>query len=478
MSNNYDVIIIGAGSAGLPAGIFSAERGARVLQIEADKRIGGTLYWSSGQMSAAGTRLQAAAGIDDSAEDHYEDAMRICNGTMDAGLGRKAIDNASDTLDWLMERGFEPLPGHPVAGSAHEPYRTRRYCWGEKLGLSVLEAMAPSFERLVESNRIDLRLETRFTRLLEDGSGAVTGVETETPSGATETHYGQNVVLASGGYAANLEMWGEITPQFPLTSYCNPYSRGDGIRAAQALGAPVSGGEAFLTTVAGYRQVAEDPLSGAHLRVNPNIRKPWEFYVNGEGRRFVREDHPSIDHIERAVLALPDFTLYVIFDEPMRQNAPVITLETRDEMAARFGNHAHFLKADTLAGLAAQIGADPETLAQTTAQFNQAVESRHDPAFGREHMIRPIGTPPFYAVKAVGFTVVSPAGIDVDADLRVVRADESAIPNLYAAGEVLGFSKLSGNAFVGGMSLMPALTFGRLLGQEILSWESARAHAA
>ena len=93
-------------------------------------------------------------------------------------------------------------------------------------------------------------------------------------------------------------------------------------------------------------------------------------------------------------------------------------------------------------------------------------------------MIRPIGTPPFYAVKAVGFTVVSPAGIDVDAGLRVLRKDGSAIPNLYAAGEVLGFSKLSGNAFVGGMSLMPALTFGRLLGEKMLSWAPAQAEAA
>lgn len=472
MNDNYDVIIIGAGSTGLPAGIFAAERGARVLQIEADQRIGGTLYWSSGQMSAAGTRLQAAAGIDDSAEEHYEDAMRICNGTMDAALGRMAIDNASDTLDWLTGLGFEPLPGHPVAGSAHEPYRTRRYCWGEKLGVSVLEAMTPPFERLIAEKRIDLRLETKFTRLLQDDAGAVTGVEVETPSGSTQRHYGRNVVLASGGYAANLEMWAEITPQYALTSYCNPYSRGDGIRAAQELGATVSGGDSFLTTVAGFRQDADDPLSGAHLRLNPAIRKPWEFYVNGEGKRFVREDHPSIDHIERAVLALPDFTLYVIFDEPMRQNAPVITLETREDMAARFGNHAHFLRADRLADLATQIKVDPETLEQTTAQFNQAVESRLDPEFGREHMIRPIGTPPFYAVKAVGFTVVSPAGIDVDPQLRVLREDGSAIPNLYAAGEALGFSRLSGNAFVGGMSLTPAITFGRLLGRDILSWEN------
>lgn len=478
MSENFDVIIVGAGSTGIPAGIFAAERGARVLQIEADNRIGGTLFWSSGQMSAAGTRIQEAQGIDDSTDEHYEDAMRINSGTMDPVLGRKAIDNASDTLDWLTELGFEPLPGHPVAGSAHEPYRTRRYCWGEKNGESVLDAMKPAFDRLVAEGRIDLRLETRLTRLVQDGSGAVVGVEVENPSGSSEIHYGRNIVLASGGYAANPEMWAEITPQFSLTSYCNPFSRGDGINAARELGAAVSGGDSFLTTVAGFRQEPDDPLSGAHLRLNPAIRKPWEFYVNGEGKRFVREDHPSIDHIERAVLSLPQFTFYVVFDEPMRQNAPVLTLETRAELKARLGNHAFFLKADSLADLAGQLSVSPGTLERSTAEFNRAVESRHDPEFGREHMIRPIDTPPFYAVKAVGFTVVSPAGIDVDADLRVVRADGSAIPNLYAAGEVLGFSKLSGNAFVGGMSLMPALTFGRLLGQEILIWESARAHAA
>ena len=113
---------------------------------------------------------------------------------------------------------------------------------------------------------------------------------------------------------------------------------------------------------------------------------------------------------------------------------------------------------------------EAETLEQTVANFNQAVETRHDPEFGREHMIRPIDTPPYYAAKAVGFSVLSPAGFDVDARLRVLREDGTPIPHLYAGGEVIGFSKVSGNAFVGGMSLMPALTFGRLLGQEILNW--------
>ena len=465
-----DVIIVGAGSTGLPAGIFAANRGARVLQIEADNRIGGTLFWSSGQMSAAGTRLQESEGIEDSPDDHYEDAMRISHGAIDPALGRLAIDNAAETFDWLMDIGFEPLPGHPVAGKAHEPYRKRRYSWGEKLGVSVLDALKPAHEGLVAENKIDLRLSTRFRNLVLDASGKVTGVEVETPSGTTETHYGQNVVLASGGYAANPGMWAQITPQFPLTSYCNPFSRGDGIRAAREIGAKVSGGGKFLAGVAGFREDPDDPLSGTAYRLNPALRMPWEIYVNGEGKRFVREDHPSIDHIERSVLALPELTLYVIFDEPMRQNAPVLNLETREELAARFGYHPYFFKADSLAELARQLDMEAETLEQTVTNFNQAVETRHDPEYGREYMIRPIGKPPFYAAKAMGFSVVSPAGIDVDARLRVLNEDGAPIPNLYAGGEVIGFSKVSGNAFVGGMSLMPALTFGRLLGKKILNW--------
>ncbi len=470
MSEIRDVIIVGAGSTGLPAGIFAADRGANVLQIEADNRIGGTLFWSSGQMSAAGTRLQEAEGVDDSPDDHYEDTMRISHGTIDPHLGRLAIVNAAETFDWLMDIGFKPIPGHPVAGRAHEPYRKRRYSWGEKLGVSVLDALKPVHDKLVAEDRIDLKLSTRFRKLVRNGSGPVTGIEVETPSGSIETHYGKNVVLASGGYAANPEMWEEFTPQYPLTSLSNPFSRGDGIRAAREAGAAVSGAEHFLAGVAGYREDPDDPLSGAAYRLNPSIRKPWEIYVDSEGKRFVREDHPSIDHIERAVLALPQLTLYVIFDEPMRQNAPVLNLETREQLAARFGNHPYFFKADSLAELAATLGMNAAALKHSVTAFNRAVETRHDSEFGREHMIRPIDKAPFYAAKAVGFSVVSPAGVDVDASLRVVQANGTVIPNLYAAGEVIGFTKVSGNAFVGGMSLMPALTFGRLLGQQILTW--------
>ena len=103
---DWDVLVIGAGSAGLPLAIKAAERGARVLQLEADHRIGGTLHWSSGQISAAGTRLQKQHGIDDSPDEHYRDAQRIAHDTIDPVVLRLFVDHAAATSPSPRENGL------------------------------------------------------------------------------------------------------------------------------------------------------------------------------------------------------------------------------------------------------------------------------------------------------------------------------------------------------------------------------------
>jgi fumarate reductase flavoprotein subunit len=223
-------------------------------------------------------------------------------------------------------------------------------------------------------------------------------------------------------------------------------------------------------------QDPDDPLSARMgLTLHPRFRIPWEIYVNRSGKRFVREEHPSVDHREHALLAQDGMEMFIIFDEGIRQNAPHFDPEVeREHVAKLFGNHPSYFKADTLADLAAQCGIDAANLEASVAQYNQAVETGTDPVFGREALQRPIDMPPYLAIRAVGMTVVSPAGINADGGLRVSTADGSPIPNLYAAGEVLGFARLSGAGHLGGMSLTPALTFGRLLGQRILTWEGAR----
>lgn len=468
-AKSWDVIVVGAGSAGLPLAIRAAERRARVLQLEADYRVGGTLFWSSGQMSAAGTRLQKLHGIEDSPDEHFRDAQRIAHGRIDPVVLRLFVDHAAATIDWLMDLGFQPAAGTPVAGEAHEAYSTRRYLWGHDKAISILETLKPIHDRHVAAGRIDLRLQHRMTELLTDSRGAVTGVRATTPNGDFEFH-GANVVLASGGYAAEPSLWAELTPRVPLCSHANPYSRGDGIVAARALGAPVDGSDKFLCTFAGFLEDPRDPRSGQFLLLAPKARSVWEIFVDHNGRRFMQEDHPSIDYRERSLLARRGMAMSIVFDEGIRQNAPAITLDSRAAYLARFGRHPAFLKAGTLVDLARQLGAPAENLRRTIAEYNQAVNAGVDRRHGKQFLIRRIEQPPFYAIKAQGITVLSPAGLQVDRELRVRGANGRPIRNLYAAGEVLGFGRTSGDAFVGGLSLTPALTFGKLLGERILQW--------
>ena len=102
MSEAFDLAVVGAGTAGLPAAMAAAARGLKVVVLEKSGRIGGTLHYSSGQMSAAGTQLQRARGIEDSPDLHYADVMRISRGLANGPLVRRAVDLAPRTIDWLM----------------------------------------------------------------------------------------------------------------------------------------------------------------------------------------------------------------------------------------------------------------------------------------------------------------------------------------------------------------------------------------
>ncbi len=465
----WDVIVVGAGSSGLPLAIQAAERGARVLQLEADYRIGGTLHWTSGQIAGTGTKLQKQCGIVDSPDEHYRDAQRIAHGTIDPVVLRLTVDHAARTIDWLMELGFKPAPGTPVAGEAHEAYSTRRYLWGANKGISILETLKPSHDRHIAAGNIDLRLQHRMLKLLTSKSGAVTGVRVATPNGEFEFS-GRNVVLASGGYAANPELWAKLTPKVPLCSHVNPYSRGDGLVAAGKLGAPIEGSDKFLCTFAGVLDNPRDRRSGAFLPLSPNFRKIWEIFVNADGRRFMKEDHASIDYRERSLLKQHGMAMHIVFDHAMLHNASSLTLDPPEVYRAKFGRHHAFVKAGTIAGLAKKLGVPAANLRRTIADYNRAVDIGEDKRWGKDFLVRRIEQAPFYGIKAQGITVLSPAGLRVNKKLQVLGASGRPIRNLYAAGEVLGFTRTSGNAFVGGLSLTPALTFGRLLGEQILQW--------
>ena len=150
---NWDLIVVGGGSSGIPTALFSARRGAKVLLIEASDVLGGSLQIAQGQLSAAGTKVQKAKGISDTPQEHLDDILRISKNTVDRDLVTLAVNNAAETFDWLMDVGFEMVPEHPVNGRAHELYSKLRYYWGVDYGRSVVKVLRAQIQPEIEIGR-------------------------------------------------------------------------------------------------------------------------------------------------------------------------------------------------------------------------------------------------------------------------------------------------------------------------------------
>lgn len=466
----YDLIIIGGGTAGMPAAIFGARRGLSVLVIDAAPQIGGTLMLSSGQMSAAGTKLQKQLGIDDTPEEHFQDLMRISRGTIDQEIVRLAVNNAAATFDWLVDNGYKVLPGYPVKGILHEPYTKRRYYWSALRGVAIFEAMRPQLMQAVNEGKVDLLLEHRAVALQMGKNGLIAAVTAEDSGGKRVNLHGKNVLLATGGYASNPKMFEQYSglPKYLNMSY--PYAQGEGHLLAQSVGGYMRYAEKYLTNFGTLLSSYDVPSTRlATTLFHPHLRQPWEIYVNSRGERFVREDVPSVDAREQALRFQPHFRHWVVFDQNILEKAPPILENwTREAIAEAFkARRPNFYQSDTIEGLAKAAGLPERQLLATIEAYNYGVTTGND-FFGRQHLPAKIEKPPFYAIRHQGTSVTSTAGIAVNNKLQVVRKDGSVIANLYAAGEILGAGATQGQAFCGGMMVTPALTFGRLLGSSII----------
>ena len=469
-ARTFDLIIVGAGSAGLPAAIFAARRGARVLLVDHADKLGGSLWVATGQMSAAGTRLQRERGIEDSPDLHFDDVMRISRGTANPGLVRLAVDNAAATFDWLMDEGFEPLPEHPVTGYGHEPYREPRYYWGAEGALTIKNVLVPIVEQLASEGRIEVRLASEVTDLVADDAGAVIGVDIRAADGSERTERGEAVLLACGGYAGDPDLFAELNGirQFNAAPY--PWCRGAGLKLGESVGGYARGAENLFVNFGTLFDTDDFPARPAgRIEHFPERRRPWEIYVNSAGARFIREDIESVDAREMALFHQPGWRYWIIFDHRILNEAPpMIVGWTRDEMIAAFERAGPaFVSAASITELAHRCGIDPAGLEASVSGYNYGVLTGND-FLGREHHPLEIREAPFHAIRMQASSISSTIGLAVDDGLRVIRRDGSVIPNLYAAGEILGSSQTMGKAACGGMMVTPAMTFGRLLGAGLI----------
>ena len=463
-----DILIIGAGSSGMPCAIHAGEAGASVCIIDIADEIGGTLHIAAGQMSAAGTRLQEMRGIVDSPELHLADVMRISRGTADPQFVDRFTRNAADTLHWLLDNGLELHPAHPIIFHGHEAYETARTYWGPKWGISILEVIRPLFEQALEKYDITLHLQTSLVRLVRDAKGAVTGAVVSS-QGVERLIEARSVVLSSGGYVANAALRAELTGRdHPGLAYA--HSQGKGLLAAVDVGAAIINQDKFLPGFAGVPHPNQPGVVTILTDTTPQSRQPWEIYVDCRGSRFMAEDNPSVDGRERALLALPEMAFWMIYNQAIRDAAPQLFNQeelTPGDIERAFEDALPgFVKAASLGELADRCGLDEPTLVSSIARYNRSVAGEPDPS-GRLYKPAAIESGPYYAVRHEGMSVVGFAGLATTLDNQVLDQAGESIEGLFAVGEIVGLGRTCGNAYVGGMSVTPALTFGRLLGSSL-----------
>jgi fumarate reductase flavoprotein subunit len=461
----FDVIVVGAGTAGVPAAVAAAGRGLKVALVEAAADIGGTLVLSGGSISAAGTPMQAQANVDDSPEKHFADALRINHGTGDHVLLRAWIDRAAESIDWLLANGWTCTPFEPVFAPEHDLYTTPRTYRSTQQGFTLIDAYRNAIASVAESGTLTLLLNTRVREVTMDG-GTANGVVADGPDGEVRLSAGA-VILTTGGFSGSAQHWQDIHGIVPLR-YHIPTVVGDGIALAAGVGGSLWNTDVLLPSFGGTRDLGAPAAAWVHSVIIPTVRPPWEIYVNEAGERFMPEDEPIIDSRERAIMRQPNWSFWVIYDEAIRQAAPPLFKWEPEKLASLFEDlDEDYVRADNIAELAARCRLPVETLTATVDLYNRGQKVGSD-MLKRQHLPAPIAQGPFYAVKHYGYSICCYPGIRVDQDLRVVGADGTPVQGLYAAGEAIGIGFL-GHGFLSGGIVSSAVTFGRRLGLEVLA---------
>jgi fumarate reductase flavoprotein subunit len=471
LSPQLPPIIVGAGNAGLAAAARLSHHGVHAILLEKQDEVGGQLRLSGGAFSAAGTTRQAAQGITDSADQHALEVKKVGHGLGTDHLVELATRHAAQAVDWIDSLGFPFAPETPAIVLGHEPYSVARtYCGDHEIngGRAILETLEPAIDRRI----IDVRTNHRLKEILLDPTGTrIVGLVATTPAGDV-TIDADMIILATGGYAASRELIQTLQPKYSNALVgCLPHATGDGHRILTTLGSTLIGQETYLQTMG----MIEDKqhtgfalwLSEARVIVDANSRAPWEIWVNENGQRFVDESVGSPDVRERALLAQPNLAFWSVWTDDIMHSAPTPPVGpgwSVADLEAESAKDSWLIKAETLEELCALTGLPLHELTATITAYN---ESEQDP-FGRQVRPRKLDSGPFYAIRSVGGMLLSRGGPVVDRELRPLLGEQQQpAVGLYAIGELLGMSQFSGDAFAGGMSVGPALSFGVLIADQI-----------
>jgi len=468
----YDLIIVGAGTAGLPAAIQAADLGAKVALLDKNPAIGGMLHVTGSHLSAANTRMQIQKGFIDAPATHYRDIRKIGRYQNDSELVKLDVENAAAVVDWLQDLGVEFTPESPVIYYGHEVYGVPRTHMPLNGGRTVLEVFRKELEERIARGNVTLFTGVKAQSLIKAPGGRVVGVSCE-QGGATREFRGGAVILTTGGYGANNDMRNQYNPGHKSAIYGGlPHATGDGIRMAQEAGAKLVHMDNIIPVPGILYDGKNRPTSMGSGRINLSWEKfRGSVWVNKNGERFVNEDGFGQDDKERALMRQPDMTFFVLFDEKARLANPcIVNGWSMDKFEAEAARGVIVKKANSIEALARSMGVDAAKLKDTIARYNASVSAGHDAEFGRDKLQFPVAQGPFYGLQTIGFFLLTMGGVKVNYRLEAEDENGQRIAGLFAAGEVLGNGQLAGDGLVGGMSVTPSYVFGRLSARYALDY--------
>ncbi|MFZ2003595.1 MAG: FAD-dependent tricarballylate dehydrogenase TcuA [Stellaceae bacterium] len=488
ISGEYDVVVVGAGNAGMCAALAAQENGARVLVLEAapfDERGGNSRY-------TAGALRFVYNGVDDllklcdlsetelatsdfgtyTQDKYYDDLGRLTDYRSNPDMAELLITKSQETLLWMRGKGIRFAPMYSRQAFKHDG---KFVFWGGLAleawggGPGLVEGLFNSAEKY----GIAVAYEARGERLIADDDG-VHGVVANVEGKTTEIRC-KAVVLACGGFEANAEMRTRyLGPGWDLAKVRGTkYNTGGGIKMALEIGAMPYGNWSGCHAV-GWDYGA--PEFG-DLSVGDNFQKhsyPFAIMVNAEGERFCDEgaDFRNYTYAKygREILNQPHQFAWQIFDQQVVhlqrdeyriRRVTKVTANTFDELADKMAetgaavNKAVFLKTITDYNAAVQRG----------IPYNPTVKDGRTTrglAIDKTNWAMPLEKPPYEAYCTTCGVTFTFGGVRIDTDGRVLDTAEKPINGLYAAGELVG--GLFYFNYPGGTGLVSGSVFGKIAG--------------
>ena len=441
-----DVLVIGGGGTGLVAALAAADHtDGTVTVLEKSDRIGGNTALSTGMIPAAGTRLQQEAGIDETYENMAADILEKNHGNTNVELVEHLCKESKELIHWLIDDWDISLqlvdnfryPRHSEYRMHSPPGRN---------GEHLIEELS---ERIRSTENTELLTNTPVKALVvEDGAvvGAIAGVTHE------EVIAAKRVILATDGFGGNRQMverhCGSIAEGLYFGTDGNT---GDGIRWGSAVGADLR----YMDAYQGHATVVHGTgaLSTFAVIMHGGI------LVNEHGARFENEAK-GYSELAEDVIAQPGGLAYEVFDESIYE---ALSGEFDDfDQAVELNSYS---SAPDIETLAEHLGCDPASTAKTVEAYNEAVRNDRPDEVGRVDG-RSVLEPPFFGAVVTGALFHTQGGLVVDTDARVLRADGTPIPNLYAGGgAAAGISGHENDGYLSGNGLTTALGYGRLAGR-------------